>query len=238
MSSNASHSPHSSQSGHKAPSGVRVVLAGATGLTGSHCLRLLRQDPGISQLLLPGRHLQGEWQQDARLLPLAADLSSPQQLQQLDLRADVALCTLGTTLRKAGSRSQFRVVDHDYVVNFARAVQAQGCRYLGVISAAGSHPRSPMFYSRVKGQMEQSLERLGFEGLWLLRPSLLLGQRQEARLLEDISQRLAPAVGGLLPARYRPIEAAQLARVMQQLVHKRPSGVLRLEGRQLLEPIG
>jgi uncharacterized protein YbjT (DUF2867 family) len=150
--------------------------------------------------------------------------------------AEDAFCCLGTTIAKAGSREAFRSVDHDAVLSLARGAKTGGARRLLLVSSSGADPGSRLFYSRVKGETERDAAGLRFEACHLLRPSLLLGRRQESRPLERLAQRLLPPLSVLLAGplrRYRPIEARVVARAMVSLALSDHSGVRRWESDEL-----
>ena len=132
--------------------------------------------------------------------------------------ADAALCCLGTTLRKAGSRERFRAVDVDCVVTFARAARAANARRFIVISSVGANPGSRNFYLRTKGEMEQALEGIGFESLDILQPSALLGWRRNVRPLELAATGLMPLVNPLLVGRYLPYRGIAARTVGQAML--------------------
>ena len=144
------------------------------------------------------------------------------------LVADDAYCCLGTTLKAAGSKAAFERVDFHMVLDFARAAREAGARRLFLVSSLAASPRSPFYYSRVKGRTEQAVIEIGFETVHILRPSLLLGERRESRPGEALAQRLAPWVRGLLsgPLRpYRAIPAQEVAQAMQDLSRREDRGV-------------
>src|SRR5690606_11908511 len=132
----------------------------------------------------------------------------------------VAICALGTTIKQAGSQAQFRRVDHDYVLAFARAALAGGVRHVLVVTALGADARSSVFYNRVKGELEEALSELPFSALPIVRPSLLLGRREQTRL----GERLAAPLARLLPKSYRGIEAATVARALVRLAREPAAG--------------
>ena len=192
---------------------LRALVAGATGLVGGYCL---------SELLASASYARA-----TALVRRPLDLRSP----KLDVRvvdftalgsvgsvtADHAYCCLGTTLRQAGSREAFRAVDFGHVVTFARLARTAGVTRFAAVSSLGADRQSRVFYSRVKGEAEDALAALGFEGLVILRPSLLLGPRRERRRGERVRAVLAGAIRPLLvgPARrYRAVHAATVARAM------------------------
>ena len=134
-----------------------------------------------------------------------------------DLRCDDAFCCLGTTIKQAGSRENFRAVDHAAVLALAWAARRNGAKRFFVVSALGADAQSRVFYNRVKGEMEEALEVLDFETLALFRPSLLLGPRPNPRLGERIGAAVMWLADPLLLGRlrkYRAIEAEVVARAM------------------------
>ena len=132
----------------------RILLAGATGLTGEHLLDRLLNEPTVERVLAPTRK------------PLAAHqrLENPvgellALLPTLSGTIDTAFCCLGSTLKQAGSQEAFRAIDHDLVLAFARRAKEMGARHLLVISSLGANPDSSIFYLKVKGEMEAALQQ-------------------------------------------------------------------------------
>ena len=150
-------------------------------------------------------------------------------LPQLSGPVDVAFCCLGTTIKQAGSEQAFRAVDHDMVVAFGKRAREMGARHLIVVSAIGADPKSSVFYTRVKGEMEQSLRAQGWPQLTLARPSVLIGERLEERPVEKIAATLSK----LVPGKYRGIEACELARALWRLALEEQNGVRVVESDEL-----
>jgi uncharacterized protein YbjT (DUF2867 family) len=201
-----------------------ILLAGATGLTGEHLLDRLLNEPTVARVLAPSR----------RPLAAHAHLENPQGelltlLPELTGKVDTAFCCLGSTIKQAGSQEAFRAVDHDLVIAFAERARAMGARHLLVISALGADANSTVFYNKVKGQMEQALRAQGWPQLTIVRPSLLLGARQEFRL----GERLAAPFMRWLPGKYRGIEATVLARALWRLALEEDAGTRVIESDQL-----
>lgn len=197
------------------PEGTRTaLLAGATGLVGSHCLSQLLADPGYGRLIVLARRPLPL--NDSKLDTRVVDF---ERLEEANLpRVDDVYCALGTTIRRAGSREAFRRVDHDYVVALARRTAERGAARFLLVSTLGADVRSPVFYSRVKGETERDVSDVGFEAVHLLRPSLLAGERSERRPAEHLAIVVCSALSPLLvgPIRkYRPIPAEVVARAMR-----------------------
>ena len=150
-------------------------------------------------------------------------------LPQLSGQVDIAFCCLGTTIKQAGSEEAFRAVDLDMVVAFAKRARELGARHLIVISAIGADPKSSIFYNRVKGEMEQALKAQDWPQLTIVRPSLLLGERLEPRLAEQ----LAGPLSRLIPGKYHGIEVCELARAMWRLALEEQDGVRVVESDEL-----
>jgi uncharacterized protein YbjT (DUF2867 family) len=151
-------------------------------------------------------------------------------------RVHDVFCTLGTTIRRAGSQDAFRKVDYTYPVELARvAVRHRASQFL-VVTAVGADPRSRVFYSRVKGEVEEALRRLSFEGIHIFRPSLLVGKRTESRPAERMAAMFSPLVAWAFVgplARYRPIKAQVVARAMVRTAREATRGVHVYESEEI-----
>jgi uncharacterized protein YbjT (DUF2867 family) len=201
-----------------------ILLAGATGLTGEHVLDRLLNEPTVNRVLAPTRRALAE---HARLENPTGELAG--LLPGLEGPVDTAFCCLGTTLKQAGSQEAFRAVDHDLVLAFAQRAKALGARHLLVISALGADPGSSVFYNRVKGELELALREQHWPQLTLARPSLLIGNRAEPRLAEQV----AGPLSRLIPGKYHGIEACQLARALWRLALEEGTGVRVVESDEL-----
>jgi uncharacterized protein YbjT (DUF2867 family) len=183
-----------------------TLLVGATGLVGRECLRLLIAEPSVSRVAVLAR----------RALPPAAIAPKVEarvvNFDHLDRtgecpRADAVICALGTTIRQAGSQQRFREVDFGYPLTVAKLALAQGARHFLLVSALGANARSRVFYNRVKGELEDAVGALGYRSVTIVRPSLLLGDREEFRL----GERVAAHLGFLVPRRLKPVRAVAVA---------------------------
>lgn len=199
---------------------MKLLLAGATGLVGSRLLPLLLQ--AGHDLTSLGRRASGV--ADPALHELTVDFA---QLPLLHA-ADAAICALGTTMAVAGNEDAFRAVDQRAVLSFARAAHAAGCRQFLTVSAVGADAASRVFYSRVKGEVEQELAAIGFHRVDIVRPGLIIGPRAERRTFEALAQKVAPQLDPLLMdglSRYRSIRADTVAAALAGLVGQGDPGV-------------
>ena len=198
-----------------------ALLAGASGLTGGHVLEGLLGAADFSRVIaVTRRPLAREHPRLANRIVQFERLET--QLQ--GVACDVALCCLGTTIARAGSRERFREVDVAYVVAFARAALAARAQRLVVMSSVGADRSSRNFYLRTKGEMEEELEKLGFAALDILQPGLLLGWRHEMRPLEFAGTLLMPLVNPLLFGRLAAFRAIPARRVAAAMVGATRSG--------------
>ncbi|ANF88491.1 oxidoreductase [Pseudomonas sp. M5A4_2d] len=201
-----------------------ILLAGASGLTGEHLLDRLLNEPTVTRVLAPSRKPLAEHPR------LENPVGDPAVfLPQLSGQVDIAFCCLGTTIKQAGSEAAFSAVDLDMVVAFAKRAREMGARHLIVISAIGADPKSSIFYNRVKGEMEQALRAQDWPQLTIVRPSLLLGERLEPRLAEQVVGTLSR----LIPGKYHGIEVCELARAMWRLALEEQDGVRVVESDEL-----
>jgi uncharacterized protein YbjT (DUF2867 family) len=190
--------------------GRRVLLAGATGLVGRECLAQLTADSSVSEVLALVRRAPDPGTVHHRKLHFLQVDFEQLGLHARQLAADQVVCALGTTIKRAGSREAFRRVDFDYPLALARLARQQGARHFLLVSALGADASSRVFYSRVKGELEQALSAMDYPSLTIVRPSLLLGQREEFRLGEEA----AKLFGWAAPRRYAPVRASDVASVL------------------------
>jgi uncharacterized protein YbjT (DUF2867 family) len=209
-------------------SGKSVLVLGGTGLVGSHCLRLLADDPAFDRVLsLTRRPLPRELTHgtvDAHVVDFD-DLAAHASL----FRVDQIICALGTTIKQAGTQEAFRVVDYRYPLTAARLGVEQGATHFLLVSSLGADPRSRVFYSRVKGEVESAVLAMSYRSVTIVRPSLLLGPRAAYRLGEQIGKRLA----FLVPAKYKPVDAHAVAAVLVRAAKEDAPGRRVIESREI-----
>lgn len=188
------------------------IIAGSTGLIGQAIAQQLASVD--AQVTLLAR----------REIPT---FSANQQLMMTDFKQlsfpkstsndDTLFCALGTTIKTAGSKQEFEAVDLHLVVSVAKAAKAAGIKRLVVVSSTGTSAKARGFYLQTKARMEAALIEIGFEHLVILRPSLLLGERNEFRLAERIGEVISKALKPLFIGklrRFRPVQARAVAAKM------------------------
>ncbi|SFJ74500.1 Uncharacterized conserved protein YbjT, contains NAD(P)-binding and DUF2867 domains [Paenibacillus sp. UNC496MF] len=208
--------------------GYRALLAGATGLVGFRLLRQLLEDRRCGALTVLTRRPLPPMPQAGglrdKLTVLTADFDHLEQALA-DVEADVVFCALGTTIRKAGSQNAFRQVEQAYPLALGEWAKSRGAGKFIVISAMGANASSGIFYNRVKGEAEEALRAVGLPELHIVRPSLLLGRRDEFRLGEKAAMLLGPLLKPLMRGglrRYRPVRAEAVAAFMRQTAAAAP----------------
>jgi len=202
-----------------------VVIAGATGLVGKEILEGLLADRTVTAVHSLGRRkpVAPHPKLTAHVVDFAALPALPP--------ADEVYLALGTTIKVAGSQAAFRAVDYDANLAVATAALAVGAKRVGLVSAMGADSNSKIFYSRVKGELENALAKMPFEGMVIARPSMLVGNREDLgqpiRQGEVLASALGKAMGFLIPANYKPINASAVAKALL-------SGVPSAKGRTVL----
>ncbi|MFC4306295.1 NAD-dependent epimerase/dehydratase family protein [Cohnella boryungensis] len=199
-----------------------AVVAGATGMMGRQLVRLLLEDPTYQRIVV--------------LVRRGIDITHPKLVEKqvsfdrLESELDASLlkdadvfCTLGTTMKQAGSKEAFRKVDHQYPLALAKAALQHGAASYVIVSAMWASEQSRMFYTRVKGQLERDLLSLGLPRLIILRPSLLLGDREKEsfgdRATALVFRLLDPLLIGPL-ARMKAIQCEDVAQVMVMMARE------------------
>ncbi|MCU0427932.1 MAG: oxidoreductase [Candidatus Kapabacteria bacterium] len=191
-----------------------ALLVGASGLVGGHLLQALLADDAYSRVTVLVRKplstshpkLVQETVDFARLSDAAGKIS-----------AQDVFCTLGTTIGKAGSQEAFRKVDFEYPLRTAEMALLRGAEQYLIVTAIGSDSRSPIFYSRTKGEVEEAIAALGYKTFVAFRPSFLAGERTESRLGETLGIAFGKLLGFAMigpMAKYRVIDAEVVAKAM------------------------
>jgi uncharacterized protein YbjT (DUF2867 family) len=213
---------------------LTAMVAGGSGLVGGHLLRQLVVQPDFGRVLaITRRPLSFDHPR------LANRIVRFETLEQslTGMRADIAFCCLGTTMRAAGSREAFRRIDHDCVLAYARAARAAGVARFVAVSSIGADSSSKNFYLRVKGETEAALAALNFPALDIVQPGLLLGWRDnDLRPLDLFAGALLAIVNPLLLGpveRFRAIPASVVAAGMIGATRTGRKGIYRYTHRDI-----
>lgn len=182
---------------------MKLLILGATGLVGSHVLNKALAHTSIAQVIAPVRRpmiINNE--------KLQAPIVDYENFTFPWGDIDAVICTLGTTMKIAGSKGAFYRVDHDYPLMIAKLARQNGCNNYVLNSATGANANSKIFYNQVKGKLEQDLLALNFQSLVLVQPGLIGGKRSEFRLGEHVLSWGLKVLAPILPKAWRisPVE--------------------------------
>ena len=192
-----------------------AIIIGSTGLVGSKLLNLAAADSSFEKIYSISRT------RPENLPGKVEFIDFNYGNYRVPARVDFAFCCLGTTMKKAGSKEAFLKVDLEMVGDFAQKCKTAGIERMAVVSSIGANAKSSNFYLQTKGRMEEQMKKYGFKRLVIVRPSLLLGERNEKRTGEDFGKIFNSLLGFLMvgPMRkYRGIDAEKVARAMINLI--------------------
>lgn len=204
-----------------------AILFGATGLVGSQLLEILIKEEEYAKIIVFSRRpVKSE---SPKVQEILTDFVDVKPLEGYFKGSDI-FCCLGTTIKKAKSKESFRQVDFDLPVVLASIASRKPVNRFVVISSIGANAESRNFYLRTKGEMEQAVRGILGENVFIVRPSMLLGMRNETRFGEILGKwgmaLLSPVLIGKL-ARYKGIKASGVARAMVWLaIHETGSQII------------
>jgi uncharacterized protein YbjT (DUF2867 family) len=217
-----------------------AVVLGATGLIGQHLVQELLQNEYFNRVRLLVRR-------PLTLNHPKIDIQVVNFNDEKDIAAridigDVIFCCVGTTRKKVkGNKTEYRKVDYDIPIITARLGVQHGFSQFLMVSAIGANPVAANFYLQLKGCIEEDITALPFESIHIFRPSVLLGNREEFRLGERIGGALFNAISFLLISawrKYRPIQAADVAKSMVAAANREIAGVHMYEYDEMKTLIG
>lgn len=149
---------------------MKALVIGATGATGKDLVNQLCQDSDFDEIDIFVRRFSDF--HNEKVKPHLVDFDHPEEWKHL-VKGDVAFSCLGTTLKSAGSKENQKVIDYDYQFNFAKAAKENKVEDYILVSAYGANPDSKIFYSRIKGELEEAVKNLKFEKTTIFKPGML-----------------------------------------------------------------
>ena len=200
---------------------MKAVIIGATGLVGGSVISELLNDTDFTEVISISR----------KSLNIRNDKLKEVMIKSLDdiqgvaskIQGDIFFCTLGTTIKVAGSQEAFKKVDFKAVVDFAKVAKQNNAKSFVMVSAQGANSKSSIFYNRVKGEAEDELRKLDLNNLVIMRPALLIGERIESRPMESALINIYKVVQKFVPqnlAKMVGTDVKRLAHVMVKLSKK------------------
>lgn len=210
-----------------------ALVIGSTGLIGSQLVDILLKSEHYQKVIIFVKRESGK--SHPKLEQHIINFDAPETYQHL-VKGDDLFCTIGTTIKKAGSQSAFRKLDYEYPIAFSKIAKTNNIKQFLIVSSLGANKDSNNFYLKTKGEMEAELAKANFETTVIVRPSLLLGQRSEFRLGEKIGAFFSKGFSFLLLGglkKYRPIESSTVARALYLLTQSNLKGYTIYESDEL-----
>lgn len=201
-----------------------AVLLGATGLVGSFVLEELLNDAFFSEVRVLVR--KPITRVHPKLQIVIVDFNNYDDYKSKLGTGNCIFCCIGTTNANVkGNKAEYRKIDFDIPVNAARFGKENGFQQFLLVSAIGANAKSGIFYSRLKGEVEEAIGTFSFQSFHVFRPSFLLGNRSEKRTGEGLAKTVSKALAFLFPARYKPIEAKKAAIAMVKAAKEQKAGM-------------
>lgn len=206
---------------------MKAVLTGATGMIGGILLKILLKKSYIESVTVLTRKPLSFT--DPKMIVHVVDFDNLQHIEKSFDSADVLFSCVGTTQSQVkGDQVEYRKIDHDIPVNLAQAGLRKGAKKFILVSAVGADKSSSNFYLKLKGEVEFKLSSLGFETVYYFRPSLLLGERKNPRMMEGVMGAIMRVAGlALLGSlgKYKAIEASDVAEAMAEAARVEKTGI-------------
>ncbi|MCF0266189.1 nucleoside-diphosphate sugar epimerase [Acinetobacter guillouiae] len=191
-----------------------AIVIGATGLVGQRLIEQLNLLADCEKITVVVRRENPDFSKFKKVEQFVLDDFLLLNDQDVSAYTHAFSC-LGTTIKKAGSKEAFYNIDFEINAHFADLFKMTETHLL-LVSAMGAKASSPIFYNQVKGELEDYIQKLNLYRFSIIRPSLLLGDRNEKRFLEDVTQKLYGKFSHLVPNsfKYKPVTAQQVAHTM------------------------
>ncbi len=211
--------------------GKAALVIGASGMVGEQLVNQLLSHPDFDRVRTFVRRRSGN--NDPKLEELVVDFDQPETWKD-QIKGDVAFSTMGTTIKKAGTKENQYRIDFTYQFEFARHAAENGVPTFVLVSSLGANSKSAVFYSRMKGELDDAVVKLPFDKALIFRPSILDGNRKEKRLAEAFSLAVMRTITKFIFGNYRPTPADVLARKMISLSIDGTNGKRIVEGKEIL----
>lgn len=210
-----------------------ALIIGSTGLVGAQLLNLILESPVYDKVVVFVKRDTAI--KHPKLIQHLIDFDKIENYQNLVVGDDF-FCTIGTTIKKAGSQEAFKKVDLIYPKQFAQIALKNKVSQFLIISSLGANEQSTNFYLKTKGEMEAFLKKLTFKSTIILRPSLLLGNRTEFRVGEKFGAIFMKTISILLFGelqKYKPIESKTVAKALFELAQQNQDGFKIYESNEI-----
>ncbi|MCJ7466675.1 MAG: NAD(P)H-binding protein [Maribacter sp.] len=209
-----------------------AIILGATGLTGGMVLELLLKNNSYNKVKWFGRSPVRI--KNPKIEEHLGDLFHLDNFKK-DFIADEVYCCIGTTKSKTPNKALYRKIDFGIPKNAAKLAKENGISTFTVISALGASIKSPIFYNRIKGEMEEAVLHYGIQRTYILQPSLIAGKRNEKRIGEWLFKQLMKVANLVLAGpldKYKSIQPGTIAQCMVWLANN-PYDRVRIESDEI-----
>ncbi len=213
---------------------IEVAVFGATGLIGSILIKYLKQFSKFKKINLVLRSpvdLKGE---NVKIHKI--DLFKKSEILHSLNTSKVVFVAIGTTLSKVkGNKEKYRRIEFGITKDIADSCKELGIDKLILVSSSGANLKSKSFYLNLKGSIEKYMTDLNLKSVSILRPSLLLGKRNEKRFVEKLAQFVIPKISFFMPSKYKAIKAETVAKAMLQLSTTESKGVKIFHYKEIMD---
>ena len=212
---------------------MQAVLFGGTGLTGGCILDLLKNDSDFKSIIVVSRKTFTH--SSNKISNKVIDFSDPVEIESCIRKDSIVFSCIGTTQAQVkGDKKKYREIDFDITLNIANACKKLSAKKFLFISSGGANSSSSNFYLKLKGEIEDAVIKTKNNSLFILKPSLLLGKRNNSRFMENIGQIIMPLFSILLPDSIKAVKANTVAKCMLELSKSELSNLNIIENREIL----
>ena len=212
---------------------MQAVLFGGTGLTGGCILDLLKYDSDFKSIIVVSRKTLTH--SSNKISNKVIDFSNPLEIERCIKKDSIVFSCIGTTQAQVkGDKKKYKEIDFDITLNIANACKKLNAKKFLFISSGGANSSSSNFYLKLKGEIEDAVMKVKNNSLFILKPSLLLGRRNNSRFIENIGQIIMPLFSILLPESIKAIDATTVAKCMLELSKSDLSNLNIIENKEIL----
>ena len=204
-----------------------ALVIGSTGMVGRELIKQLCESSEFEQVISFVRRSSGF--SHSKQQEHVVNFDQPESWKEL-LKGDVLFSFMGTTLAAAGSKASQYKVDYTYQYETARMAAENNVPVYVLVSSTGANANSALFYPKIKGQLDEAVQKLGFKSVQILRPGQLYGKRQQKRSAELFAVKMMFAINKLgLFKKYKPIHASEVAKAMISAAKRTGSNIFTLD---------
>ena len=212
---------------------MQAVLFGGTGLTGGCILDLLKYDSDFKSIIVVSRKTLTH--SSNKISNKVIDFSNPFEIESCIKQDSIVFSCIGTTQAQVkGDKKKYKEIDFDITLNIANACKKLNAKKFLFISSGGANSSSSNFYLKLKGEIEDAVMKVKNNSLFILKPSLLLGRRNNSRFIENIGQIIMPLFSLLLPESIKAIDATTVAQCMLELSKSDLRNLNIIENKEIL----